>query len=129
MSIWIKFLLVVGSGGLGSLCRYLVVLALNAHGSWMGLPAWVVNVVGCFITGLCAGWLLISPGSAEHRELLSLVVITGFCGGFSTFSAFTLDCVKYFESGHIGIWVIFGTATIFCGLLSCAVGYWLGTKL
>ena len=129
MSIWFRLLLVAVAGGIGAMCRYLVLLAVNAHGPWMGISTWIVNTLGCFIIGVCAGWLLVSPWATPQREMFGLLLMTGFCGGFSTFSAFTLDCVKYFESGHIGIWVVFGAATIFVGLLACAVGYWLGTKL
>lgn len=129
MSFWLKILLVGLSGGFGSICRYLVHIMIWRPGTMMGLYTLVVNILGCFIIGLCAGWLLVSPWSSQHKTLFSLLLMTGFCGGFSTFSAFTLDCVKYFENGHFATWIVFGSLTVFVGLLVCAVGYWLGAKI
>ena len=129
MNIWIKILLIGVSGGIGAICRYLIMLITQSDGAWIGLGTLIVNVLACFIIGVCAGWLIVSPWDWEQKNLFTLLLMTGFCGGFSTFSAFTLDCVKYFENGHIAIWIAFGSATVFVGLLACALGYWLGTKL
>lgn len=129
MSIWLKLLLVGVSGGIGAICRFLIEQLMKTANAWMGMSTLVINVLGCFIIGVCAGWLLISPWDWQHKTAFTLILMTGFCGGFSTFSAFTLDCVKYFESGHIAIWIVFGSATVFIGLLACAFGYWLGTKI
>ncbi len=128
MNICLKLLLVGVSGGIGAICRYLIEQLTRSEGAWMGMGTLIINVLGCFIIGLCAGWLLIAPWEFPQKTTFTLIMMTGFCGGFSTFSSFTLDCVKYFESGHIAIWIAFGSATVFIGLLACAFGYWLGTK-
>lgn len=124
-----KILIVFGSGGVGAVCRYLIENAMR--NDMTGLATWVINSIGCFLIGVFAGWLVNSHcgWSASGKEAFALAAMTGFCGGFSTFSSFTLDCVHYFEKGHIEIWVIFGTMTVFVGLFGCALGYWLGKQL
>ena len=129
MDIWIKSLLVFTGGGLGAVCRYLLSLVIHHTGPWLGLATFIINSSACFIIGLCAGLMVHSSWSYEHKTTFILLTMTGWCGGFSTFSEFTLDSVRYFESGHIAAWFIFACATIFVGLFGCALGYWLGQRL
>ena len=129
MNIWLKIVMVAVSSAIGGVVRYIIELALER--APVGFDTWVINSLGCLIIGICAGWLANTgcQWNSNIRETFFLLTMTGFCGGFSTFSEFTLDCVKYFEAGHIGSWVIFGLLTIFVGLFCCAFGYWLGQKL
>lgn len=129
MSIWMKILLVGVGGGIGAVCRLLLSLAIRATGDWLGLTTWIINTTACFMIGLFAGMMLTAPWSPWAKTAFAMLTMTGFCGGFSTFSEYTLDCIKYFEAGHVGIWVIFAAATIFAGLFFCAFGYWLGGKI
>lgn len=126
MSIWMKILLVGISGGIGAICRFLINIKVGTAGPWMGLNTLIINTIGCLLIGIFAGWLIVSPWSSQAKTTFALLTMTGFCGGFSTFSAFTLDCVKYFEAGMLGVWIVLGTLTVFVGLFSCALGYWIG---
>ena len=129
MSLLTKAILVFFAGGLGATCRLLVENALKPSGIWLGFSTWVVNSTGCLLIGIFAGILVASSWSNDAKTAFAMLAMTGFCGGYSTFSSFTLDCVKYFEAGHLGIWVIFALATIFVGLFACAFGYWLGQRI
>lgn len=128
LSIWVRLALVGGFGGVGAICRYLILLAVRTTGELQGFGTLVVNVIACFLIGIFAGWLVVSPWSNEFKSAFALMAMTGFCGGFSTLSAFTLDCVKYYEAGQIFIWIVFATLTIFVSLFMCAIGYWIGQK-
>ena len=130
LSVWSKIALVGVSGGLGAICRYFVMLPFHSYSTpHPGLGTLIVNTAACFLIGIFAGWLAVSPWNNVNKEIFLLVTMVGFCGGFSTFSAFTLDCVKYVESGQFWIWLIFGSLTVFLGLFLCMLGYWLGHKL
>ena len=122
-------LLVGAAGGAGAICRYLILLATRTTGQLQGFGTLIVNVIACFLIGIFAGYMVVSPWNSEHKTAFTLLTMTGFCGGFSTLSAFTLDCVKYYEAGQIFIWVVFATLTIFISLFGCAVGYWIGQKI
>ena len=92
-------LLVFLGGGLGSLARYGVnlatVAAFGPHFPWGTLT---VNVVGSAIMGAFAGWLMTrEPGAGS--DAVRLFFMTGILGGFTTFSAFSLDVVVLWQRG------------------------------
>ncbi len=129
MSIWWKLLMVAVSGGFGAAMRYLIEIWLK-H-SPLGFATWVINSLGCLLIGIFAGWILNNDchWSENTKTIFGLLTMTGFCGGFSTFSSFTLDSVKYYENGQFLMWVIFATMTLFVGLFGCALGYYIGKNL
>lgn len=101
MPLQLQFLfLVFVGGGIGSSLRYGVNLASVAwfgpHFPWGTLT---VNVVGSAIMGAFAGWLMVrEPGSGS--DAVRLFFMTGILGGFTTFSAFSLDAVLLWERGE-----------------------------
>ena len=97
-------------------------------GPRLGVATWVVNTIGCLLIGILAGWVMTATWSAGSKNIVHLLLITGLCGGFTTFSSFTLDCVKYFESGQVAAGLIYVMMTLFVGLSCCALGYWIGAK-
>ncbi|MDE5903160.1 MAG: CrcB family protein [Muribaculaceae bacterium] len=129
MSIWIRIALVAIAGGIGAAARYLIELLLKS--TPLGFATWVINSVGCLLIGIFSGWLANTDcgWSEQTRTAFTLLSMTGFCGGFSTFSSFTLDSVKYYEAGQFLTWLIFGGMTIFVGLFGCALGYYIGKHL
>jgi CrcB protein len=83
-----QLLMVFLGGGVGSLGRYWInLLIVNRWESPFPLGTFIVNVVGCFLIGLLAG---IVERIAPH-PYVTLLLITGFCGGFTTFSSFSLE--------------------------------------
>lgn len=81
--------LVALGGAIGSALRYLTVLAVTAP-----LGTLVVNVAGSFLMGLL--WVLLAS-----RTPLSPLLMTGILGGFTTFSAFSLDTLKLWQNGQV----------------------------
>ena len=90
------FGLVFLGGGVGSICRY--GLAVLAQPWAMRFP-WatlVANALACLVLGLVLGWHQQALLSDQRRLLLA----TGFCGGFSTFSTFTAESLRLFQQGQ-----------------------------
>jgi CrcB protein len=116
----IKQLILVGlGGGIGSIMRYLVSRIPFTQGSFPW-ATFMVNVAGCFIIGLLIGF------SVKHQFLdedMKLLLITGFCGGFTTFSAFSAENVHLYHAGnyftlafYVLLSVIIGFVAVFLGL-------------
>lgn len=92
-----QILLVALGGAVGSVCRYLVGLgALRLMGPAFPWGTLTVNVAGSFAIGILAELIIARFGASVELRLL---LITGFLGGFTTFSAFALDAITLFERG------------------------------
>ena len=121
----IKDLLLVGlGGGIGSMLRFLTsrLSARYISSEWALVGTFIANIVGCFIIGLVAGWLLFN---VEKSQTLPLLLVTGFCGGYTTFSAFAFENVQLLQSGHNLFSVLYILLSISVGLLAV----WGGLKL
>ncbi|HCZ36080.1 MAG TPA: fluoride efflux transporter CrcB [Cytophagales bacterium] len=121
-----KAFLLVGFGGLaGSMCRYATSLLFTRAQSDFAWGTWIANVLGCLLIGLIYGlsekfqWL-----TPEWRLFLT----TGFCGGYTTFSAFAFENLKLLESGNYWTFSIYSVTSFAIGLLAVAAGVFL-TKM
>jgi fluoride exporter len=118
-----QVLALVGVGGaFGSIMRYLLFtsttnLALRLN--WP-LATWLANVIGCFLIGLLAGYWLHEP--PDQTQMLRAFFITGFCGGFTTFSAFSLEAIQLIKSGQILLAFAYVFSTVLVCLLATFVG-------
>ena len=113
--------LLIGVGGAaGAMARYL--LQQHVQGRWP--LAWpvgtgVVNAAGCLLAGLLLGLLERHALGPAWRLLL----ITGVCGGFTTFSAFALENVALLRAGQAGLAALYAGGSVAAGLLLAAAGY------
>lgn len=113
--------LVFVGGGVGSLLRLAVSRAarlwLPAEFPWGTLA---VNVLGGLAVGAIAGWLLARP--AGGSDAVSLFLITGLLGGFTTFSAFSLDTVLLWQRGATAAALIYVAASLLLSLAATVAG-------
>ncbi len=116
----LKEVFFVGLGGFaGSVLRYLAGRMLNASFPW-GTMA--VNVAGCLLIGLlCA---LAERGNLASPALRLLLTV-GFCGGFTTFSAFMGENLAMLRAGEILPFVLYTTGSFVLGLAAVWLGWWL----
>jgi CrcB protein len=113
-------LLVAVGGAVGSLLRYYVGLgSLRLMGPSFPWGTLTVNVVGCFIIGIFAEMIAIRFNASVELRLL---LITGFLGGFTTFSAFSLDAISLFERGDVLAGGIYIAASVGLSMLAVVAG-------
>jgi len=119
-----QVLLVALGGAVGSVGRYLVgVLAVRIAGVTFPWGTLAVNVAGSFAIGILTELILRRfSGSPELRLLL----ITGFLGGFTTLSSFSLDAMVLFERGAVGLSAAYVLGTVGLSLAAIYAGFLLG---
>lgn len=117
-------MLVFVGGGLGSLGRWLVGLAaLRLMGPAFPLGTLAVNVIGGFVMGLLARLLVTLPDAGHDARVF---LMTGMLGGFTTFSAFSLDAASLWMRGEAGLAALYVAVSVAGALGAIAAGLWLG---
>jgi fluoride exporter len=119
----LRFLLVLVGGAIGSLARYTATVAIvERFGSRFPIATMTINVTGSFLIGLIMTLITERfPGDLNWRPLL----VTGFLGGYTTFSSFEWE--TYAAVRHGGFWIGVFNVVGSVGLGYCAV--WLGSAL
>lgn len=110
-------------GGAGAVLRHLLSQWLNHERFFWGTFA--ANVMGSILLAVLFKYGLAQKASPTARLLLT----TGFCGGFTTYSTFNLETLGLFEQGQVGKAALYLGATAAACLLGGAAGLWLGAKL
>lgn len=120
----IKQILLVGlGGGLGSIFRFLTsLLTAKYYSNAFPLATFAANILGCFLIGLLIGIL---GQNIQTNQSLKLLLITGFCGGYTTFSAFASENISLLQTNNYLTTIIYITASILAGLFAV----WLGLTL
>ena len=121
MKLWLAILL---GGACGTGCRYGLSLLIN---SWLGAKAFpwatfIINITGSFLIGLIA--------ELHHAQVFSsatwrLALVTGLLGGFTTFSAFSLENLQLLRTGALGSAVAYTVGSVVLGVGAA----WLGMRL
>ena len=105
-------------GGLGALLRYGVgKWTLEWFGAGFPVGTLAVNIVGSLAIGLSVGAL---DGLGQEARLF---FVTGLLGGFTTFSAFSLDTLTLWQRGEAGSAIAYVAASVILSLVACAIGY------
>jgi len=112
------WILVFLGGGLGSLVRYGIGLYFSAQSTDFPLGTFVSNFLACLILGIFIGIQLKENFQAQY----GLLFITGFCGGFSTFSTFSGESLRLFQNQQIALGLIYIGGSIILGLLAVYLG-------
>ncbi len=121
-------LLIIGLGGfIGSVARYVTVKLVDEKlNSIFPYGTLSVNVVGSFLLGVIYMLALRKAGLTENGRLFLSV---GFCGGFTTFSAFALENFNLFQQKFIGTSLLYISISVIAGLLALAAGVWMSRFL
>lgn len=104
-------------GGAGSIFRFMIsnyAHKLPMAGSFP-IGTLLANVFGCFCIGIFSSLF-------KENEYLKYLLVTGFCGGFTTFSTFSMENITLWQSGQYGILVLYLVLSIALGLSAVYLG-------
>lgn len=121
-------LLVVLGGAVGTLMRYLISVLTTTAPHELPWSTMAINITGSFVIGFF-GTLTLSHGRFPVSENTRLLVMVGICGGFTTFSSFSLQTFDLFRSGYMiraGINVVGSVALCVCAV---GLGHWAAARL
>jgi len=111
-----KLLLIFLGGGTGSCLRYLLTYLFHTP-----FATFTANIIGCFLIGMLSSMI----SNAEWKLLL----VTGFCGGFTTFSTFSNETTAMLRSGDTLQAVCYIAASVIFGIIATIAGVWLSSKI
>ena len=114
------YLIVFVGAGIGGALRHGVnVGAVRLFGYGFPFGTLIVNIAGSFLIGLFAGYFAFRPWIGQH---LRLFLTTGLLGGFTTFSAFSLDAALLYERGAFGAFAAYVTGSVAVSLFALFAG-------
>lgn len=117
------YFFVMTGGAIGAGARYGLARALSAgEGGWPW-PTFIANVAGGFLMGLIAAYMLQNSAGGENLRLFAGV---GIMGGFTTFSAFSLEMAMMIERGEMALAGSYALASVLVALLALFAGLALG---
>ncbi|MDR0348700.1 MAG: fluoride efflux transporter CrcB [Tannerella sp.] len=120
----IRTIILIGiGGGIGSMLRYLFSIWIDRYvQAIFPCGTWVVNIAGCFLIGLLLGLfernLFVNPD-------VKCLFVTGFCGGFTTFSTFAVENIVLFQTGNAFAAFLYMAASLLAGLLAVWAGLYM----
>jgi CrcB protein len=121
-------LLIAVGGALGTLARYLISVAAVPFSHTLPWGTILINVSGSFVIGFF-GTLTLSQGRHPLPETARLFIMVGFCGGFTTFSSFSLQTLDLMRNGSLMRALINVVASVVLCVGAVAVGHALAAKL
>jgi len=104
-------------GGLGSLCRY-ALSNLNTNSSFA-----YGTLLANFLSSLFLGYIAAYMADKSINPAIGLLLATGFCGGFSTFSTFSIEAFSLLKNGESTLAFLYILVSILIGLLAIFIGY------
>jgi CrcB protein len=104
------YVLVFFGGGCGASLRHAVNMAsARAFGTGFPYGTFIINITGSIVMGLIAGYLTFKGEASQHWRLF---LMTGILGGYTTFSAFSLDTALLYERGALGLAAVYVAGSV-----------------
>lgn len=110
-------------GGLGSVVRFLFSKWIITPSTDFPTATFVTNFLACVILGILANYL--GEAKEESEKIIAALFMTGFCGGFSTFSTLNLETFKLIQAQNYQIAFLYTFSNVLLGFFGIAIGFWL----
>lgn len=117
-----QLLFVFIGGGFGSVLRFLIGKWLNNTENGIPYGTFIANILGSLLIGLILGYAAKNDAISQNQTLL---LATGFCGGFTTFSTFAYENYVFLKSGDFTSFAIYSIASFVIGFLAVFAGMYL----
>jgi CrcB protein len=118
-----NILLVLAGSAAGGSVRYITSLMIQSKNTTQfPLGTFLINLIGCFIIGMIYA---IASRNASTGSDIKLLLATGFCGGFTTFSAFAFENLELFKSGQYLTALLYIILSVVLGILAVILGAYL----
>lgn len=118
----VKDIILVGIGsGIGGISRYLISLFMSQARNGFPWGTFMVNVAGCLLIGILWG---ATSRLQNISPSLSLLLMTGFCGGFTTFSTFSKEGLSLLQANSYILFLSYVIGSVALGLMAVALGYY-----
>ncbi|WP_166963713.1 fluoride efflux transporter CrcB [Yeosuana marina] len=117
-----NLLLVFLGGGFGSVLRYIISKYLNNPVTGIPYGTFAANILGSMLIGIILGLAAKNNTLSQNQTLL---LATGFCGGFTTFSTFAYENHVFLKSGDFTSFAIYTAASFIVGFLAVFLGMFL----
>ncbi|MDX1278156.1 fluoride efflux transporter CrcB [Oceanihabitans sediminis] len=117
-----QLLLVFLGGGFGSVLRYIIGKYLNSTENGIPYGTFLANILGSLLIGCILGYALKNNTLSSNQTLL---LATGFCGGFTTFSTFAYENHLFLKTGDFTSFAIYTIASFVLGFLAVFFGMFL----
>lgn len=116
----IKDILYVGIGGfIGSAARYVINILLINYNWPIPWPTYFINLSGSLLIGVLMAL------NFKEAPMWRLLLITGLCGGYTTFSTFSYENLSLFKDGHPEVAIFYMVSSLLLGLLMVFLGFYL----
>jgi CrcB protein len=118
-----KLIFLIGAGSfIGGISRYLLSLLIQTKTATnFPFGTLIVNIIGCFFIGIIFGFFDKGQISSEWKLFLAM----GVCGGFTTFSAFSIETLTLFREGYFYYALLYILVSVLMGLLATYIAYLL----
>lgn len=117
-----QLLFVFIGGGFGSVLRFLIGKWLNNTENGIPYGTFIANILGSLLIGVVLGYAAKNDAISQNQTLL---LATGFCGGFTTFSTFAYENHVFLKSGDFTSFAIYSIASFAIGFLAVFAGMYL----
>ncbi|WP_291726961.1 fluoride efflux transporter CrcB [Bernardetia sp.] len=119
----LSLFLVFFGGGMGSVFRFLFSKWIKTPITDFPTATFITNILACVVLGMLSNYL--GEAKQENEKIMAALFMTGFCGGFSTFSTLNLETYQLIQASSYQTAFLYCFANVVLGFVGIALGFWI----